>query len=61
MMQLHVAQEHEDGPILEHVNELIESLEAKGIKPTSDDEQDEGGWEDVEGDSEDGDGDVEMC
>ena len=58
--QLHIAQEHGDGPILEHVNELIDSLEAKGIKPTPEDEQDAGGWEDVDADSEDGDGDVEM-
>ena len=58
--QLHVAQEHEDGPILEHVNELIDSLEARGIKPTPEDEQDDGGWEDVDADSEDGDGDVAM-
>jgi len=44
--------------MLEHVNELIDSLEAKGIEPTPDDEQDDGGWEDVDADSEDG--DVEM-
>jgi hypothetical protein len=60
VIQLHVAQEHADGPILEHVNELIDSLETKGIKPTSEDEQDDGGWEDVDADSENGDGDVEM-
>jgi hypothetical protein len=59
-IQLHTAQEHGDGPILEHVNELIDSLEAKGIKPTPEDEQDDGGWEDVDADSEDSDGDVEM-
>ena len=58
--QLHIAQEHGDGPILEHVNELIDSLEAKGIKPTPEDEQDDSRWEDVDADSEDGDGDVEM-
>lgn len=55
-----MAQEHADGPILEHVNELIGSLEAKGIKPTPEGEQDEGNWEDVDADSEDGDGDIEM-
>ena len=58
--QLHIAQEHGDGPILEHANELIESLEKKGVLLTSEDEQDDGGWEDVDADSEDGDGDVEM-
>ena len=57
-MQLHTAQEYGDGPILEHANELIDSLEAKGIKATPEDEQDDGGWEDVDADSEDG--DVEM-
>ena len=43
-MQLHTAQEYGDGPILEHANELIDSLEAKGIKATPEDEQDDGGW-----------------
>ena len=38
------AQEYVDGPILEHANELIDSLEAKGIKATPEDEQDDGGW-----------------
>jgi hypothetical protein len=59
-MQLHVAQEHADGPILEHVNELIGSLEAKGVRPTPEDERADGGWEDVEADSENDDEDVEM-
>jgi len=54
---LHIAQEHEDGPVLEHANELIDSLEAKGIKPAPKDEQDGGGWEGVDANS---DGDVEM-
>ena len=57
---MHIAQEHGDGPILEHVNELINSLEAKGVQPTPEDERDYGGWEDVDADSEDGDGDVGM-
>ena len=56
-----MAQEHGDGPILEHVNELIDSLEAKGIKPTPEDEQDDAGWEDVDAESEDDEGDVEMA
>jgi hypothetical protein len=59
-IQLHVAQDHADGPILEHANELIDSLETKGIKPTSEDEKDDGVWENVDADSENGDGDVEM-
>ena len=59
-IQLHIAQEHGDGPILEHVDELIESLEKKGIIPTPEDEQDDGEWEDVDAYSDDGDGDVEM-
>ena len=58
--QLHIAQEHADGPMLEHVNELVDSLEEKGITPTPEDEQNDGGWVDVETESEDGDGDVEM-
>ena len=56
-----MAQDHGDGPILEHANELIDSLEAKGIEPTPEDEQEDGSWEDVDGNSEDGDGDIEMC
>jgi len=62
-IQLHIAQEHGDGPILEHVDELIDSLEKKGIKPApEEEEEEEGGWEDVDAGSEDGDGDgdVEM-
>jgi len=46
--------------MLEHVNELIDSLEAKGIRQTPEDEQDDGSWEGVDEDSEDGDGDVDM-
>lgn len=59
-IQLHIAQEHGDGPILEHAGELIASLEKKGITPAPEDEEDEGGWEDADAESEDGDGDVEM-
>lgn len=50
--QLHTAQEHGDGPILEHVNELVDSLEAKGIKPTPEDEREDDDWEDADGESE---------
>ena len=55
-----MAQEHGDGPILEHANELIDSLEVKGIHATPEDEQDDGGWEDADADSDDDDGDVDM-
>ena len=59
---MHTAQEHGDGPILEHANELIDSLEAKGITPTPEDEQDDDdGWEDADADSEEGDVDVDMA
>ena len=57
--QLHTAQEHGDGSILKHVNELIDSLEAKGMKPILRDEQGDGGWEYVGAYSEDGNGGVE--
>lgn len=43
-MQLDVAREHRDGPIAEHSNEPIDSLEARGIKATPKDGQDDGGW-----------------
>jgi len=56
-IQSHIAQEHEDGPMLEHANELIDILEAKGIKPAPEDEQDGDGWEGVDADS---DGDFKM-
>ena len=59
-MQLHLAQDHADGPILEHVDELINSLEAKGVRPTPEDEQDDGGWEDVDAGSEDDGDDVDV-
>ena len=55
-----MAQEHAEVPILEHVNELIESLEAKGIQATLEEEPDDGDWDGVDADSEDDDGDVEM-
>jgi len=43
--------------MLEHANELIDILEAKGIKPAPEDEQDGDGWEGVDADS---DGDFKM-
>ena len=43
-MQLHTAREQGDGPLLGHANELIDSLEAEGVKATPEDEQDDGGW-----------------
>ncbi|PCH42393.1 TPR-like protein [Wolfiporia cocos MD-104 SS10] len=59
---LHVNQEHPDQPLLEHARELIAKLEALGVQPSPEEDEDEGdadGWEDVEG-SDDEDGDVEM-
>ena len=58
--QLHETQEHPDQPIYEHVLELIAKLESQGIQPSPDDEEDEneGGWDGLESDDEDG--DVEM-
>ena len=60
---LHESQEHPDTPLLDHTKELIAKLDAMGIQPSPDEEQedggeegDEAGWEDVESD----DGDVEM-
>ena len=58
-IQLYIVREHGDRPILEHVDELIESLK-KGIVPTLEDEQNNSGWEDVDGYSNDSDGNVEM-
>ena len=51
-----MAQEHGDGPILDHANELIDSL----VHATPEDEQDDGGWGDIDVDSDDDGGDVEM-
>ena len=63
-LALHVAQEHPDLPLREHAKELVEKLEAMGIKASPEGEEDGGedGWEDEVG-SEDGDtdGDVEMA
>ena len=60
---LHESQEHPDTTLLDHTKELIAKLDAMGIQPSPDEEQedggeegDEAGWEDVESD----DGDVEM-
>jgi hypothetical protein len=61
--QLHIGQDHADAPMLEHVNELVTSLDAKGISPSPEDEDNGDGWEDLdENDSdEDNDGDVQMA
>jgi len=58
---LHINQEYGDAPILEHVHELIASLEEKGVKPSPEDEgegDDSDGWEDAGADESDE--DVEM-
>ncbi|EMD31322.1 hypothetical protein CERSUDRAFT_119884 [Gelatoporia subvermispora B] len=57
---LHVSQEHPDTPLLDHVKELIEKLEALGVhlSPPGEDGEDGEGWESVEGSDEDE--DVEM-
>jgi hypothetical protein len=63
-VKLHMNEGHPDTPLLEHVKELVEKLDALGIKPSPVGEDDgdgqEGEWEDVDG-SEDEDGDVEMA
>ncbi|KAG6890120.1 hypothetical protein C0992_003073 [Termitomyces sp. T32_za158] len=61
---LHTNQQHPDTPLLEHVGELVDKLEALGVAMSPmdapDDEGDDG-WEDVDDASDgDGDGDVEM-
>ncbi|THV03250.1 TPR-like protein [Dendrothele bispora CBS 962.96] len=57
---LHINEQHPDKPLLEHVRELINKLEAAGIHASPADEEgsDEDEW--VDEDSEDEDGDVEM-
>lgn len=59
--QLHTNEGHPDMPLLDHVRELNEKLDALGISasPIADDEGDAVEWEDMDG-SEDSDGDVEM-
>ena len=60
-IHLHLNQEHPDAPLLGHTHELIAKLESLGIQPSPEkdgDEEEEEGWEDVEGS--DDDGDVEM-
>ena len=58
--QLHLNQNHPDIPLLEHVKELIGKLDILGVKSSPDDDytaQDEGVWEDVDGNE---DSDVDM-
>ncbi|KAF9223373.1 hypothetical protein BS17DRAFT_781757 [Gyrodon lividus] len=45
---LHASQGHPDAPLLEHVKELIDTLDSLGIQPspTEEDEGDGEGWED---------------
>ncbi|KZV68291.1 TPR-like protein [Peniophora sp. CONT] len=60
-LALHVAQDHPDMPLRDHARELVEKLEALGVKASPEGEEEgEEGWEDDIG-SEDGDGDVEMA
>jgi len=58
---LHTNLEHPDDKLLEHAVELITQLDALGVKPTPEEEQEEDGgeWADVT-DDEDADGDIEM-
>ncbi|VDC04773.1 unnamed protein product [Peniophora sp. CBMAI 1063] len=61
-LALHVAQNHPDLPLREHARELVEKLEALGVKASPEGEEEDGGdWEDEDVGSEDGDGDVEMA
>ncbi|THH06428.1 hypothetical protein EW145_g4093 [Phellinidium pouzarii] len=53
---LHTAQQHPDERLLEHTAELIIQLDSMGIRPSADDEEGEGGWEDLD----ESDEDVEM-
>ncbi|KAG9308401.1 TPR-like protein [Chiua virens] len=57
---LHISQEHPDIPLLDHVRELIGTMDALGIQPSpaEEDENDEE-WEEVSDDEEDE--DVEMA
>ncbi|KAH7907706.1 hypothetical protein BJ138DRAFT_1092322 [Hygrophoropsis aurantiaca] len=67
---LHIAQDHPDAPLLEHVQELLGRLDQAGIEASPVDMDADGeGWEDddgdasdgdEDGDASDGDGDVEM-
>jgi hypothetical protein len=56
---LHLAQEHPDLPIRDHVRELIGQLDALGIKPSSDGDDGEV-WEGFGDEDSDDDEDVEM-
>lgn len=57
---LHASEGNPDVPMLAHVKELIDKLQALGVEPSEEGpEDDDDGWEDVDG-SDDEDGDVEM-
>ncbi|KAF8840186.1 hypothetical protein BDN67DRAFT_968893 [Paxillus ammoniavirescens] len=58
---LHASQGHPDAPLLEHVEELIGTLNGLGIQPSpaEEDESGEEGWEDASADDEDE--DIEMA
>ena len=56
--QIHTNLDHPDKPLLEHAQELIQQLDAAGIKPSpleeDGDGNDEGEWEDEEIRADDG-------
>ncbi|KAG6333530.1 hypothetical protein ID866_5555 [Astraeus odoratus] len=56
---LYISQEYPDEPLLEHVQELVATLDGLGIQPSPDDEESGGVWEDVS-DCDDEHEDVEM-
>ncbi|CAE7075239.1 unnamed protein product [Rhizoctonia solani] len=50
---LHIGQQHEDKPMLAHVEELLAQLDQLGIKPSSEQgDEDDGGWVDEDDDVE---------
>jgi hypothetical protein len=53
--KLHNGQNHPDAPLLDHARELIEQMEAMGIKSCSvaEDGEDEEKWDDIDSDGDD--------
>lgn len=59
LCQLHTSLQHPDEKLLEHVSELLDQLDALGIRPSAGDDEEGGGedgWEDVD----ESDPDIEM-